>query len=1276
MQENKSSTRPSDTADMNPPPSKRKAEENTLGDERRAKSGSLAQQTDLAASAAATPALSVHSVWEQITGAPAVAETLPAPRPPSRPGMQLLSARSGTPAEVMRLVSGDGPWKGLAVTDRALLEAYVQARVNNTWEEKEAQLRDDLGNKISAFIKGTDLDAIAGAITGKTLPKAATPPPASAAKPPQTLPAYRLEWYHDCTNTHCSTEGCHICSNRRHHCGKGPSTMLPPPVIPYASAYWMNKRGPPVADNVSRRKNISHHVRARCGQVAMVRVMKTDTGEVATEATDIRLEASLLGPYCETSTSRTGQDVTFARDNFTEEEYSKEMYRLKTGLAFSELTPDAERPGYFFLNEAMTFMVSSGRNEKFRLGVQAAAGSGAAEQPDGRPWSQLMIKSELFEVHNIRSIHDRAPELLPQDETVDIKLLKSVGSKANELLQKIGVRSVKDLLVAYNDPNMREQLKRILRREIDNVVEHARTAVPLLPRMWQQNVDGASFGITFLPEYTDKFGVLTVNQPWQFIMPDGKVFQVPSERGGVDSSLNSIHSLPAQPMPLNTNMLELLEISLQSAKSDWAIFGHPNWRQMTEEDLEMQRRGGTESTLEQMRQSSGTSNVMRGGSGQHLVQGDAGNLATMVPATVTPATSNDMNLLHQTSIPRDTISMEGAVSGIPPMTRSMIQQMNSALVAEAAAVSQAGMLPRSSSTTSQDRLHGGAGGETGVPDATDLQSSHSLPRQISASWMQVLQTQQSLGLMMANQGADAGPMPSLGDLPEIDMVPSRNSSMNHPSLGLFPIKSHEFGVKTEDYGVVQYPPKVIPSAKKFLQKVADMSNKQRADDLPAKYIKKQAEKYCVDKRPVITAEDPPALISKLGVPTEGSGDKEGIHIPLHVRALTGLGPAADRTILVHGEGLGKVVTLRETACTLAGQFLVKEEHNHPLGHLVDKIKKGARKESERDAGLREVLLLEAVSPTAAQAILQNPYDFGVPTTHIWLPSKNQTEESTKTGVVVMDYKQVLFTTHRAYLVEAIAAHIQKLTASTNKLESLKDIFRLHVGTGQWAPSTWEDPATLIQWKRNGNRTINHYCVLTQPAYEALHEAGQQGTQTISVLAGINKEGKKLYTSVELEVGRVEEAAKSAVRKTAGRADAGAIPHEVTKTLGDLAQQLKTFNDELPLGILKLRELQLTEDEKTADRHRELLILLGSVVTTQKESTEALIREVQRTTSSIKTLADVLTSRYTVPIGKEHPATAPPQEGADSGGTPGWTRADHDKPSHQKQYPPEKKARIC
>ncbi|KAK3275538.1 hypothetical protein CYMTET_16336 [Cymbomonas tetramitiformis] len=202
-----------------------------------------------------------------------------------------------------------------------------------------------------------------------------------------------------------------------------------------------------------------------------------------------------------------------------------------------------------------------------------------------------------------------------------------------------------------------------------------------------------------------------------------------------------------------------------------------------------------------------------------------------------------------------------------------------------------------------------------------------------------------------------------------------------------------------------------------------------------------------------------------------------------------VGPAADRTILVHGKGLGAEVTLEDIACRLAGQFQANSKYKHPLGHLVDRVKKGAKKKSERDSSLREVILLEAVSPTVAQAILQNPYDFGVPTTPVWLPSKEQCDESNKTGVVVIDYKQVLFTAHRPYLVEAIAAHVQQLIASTTKLKSYKYIFHLHVAMEQWAPSTWEEPATLIQWKRNGNRTINHYCVLTQSAYDALQAEG-------------------------------------------------------------------------------------------------------------------------------------------------------------------------------------------
>ncbi|KAK3270025.1 hypothetical protein CYMTET_21553 [Cymbomonas tetramitiformis] len=269
-----------------------------------------------------------------------------------------------------------------------------------------------------------------------------------------------------------------------------------------------------------------------------------------------------------------------------------------------------------------------------------------------------------------------------------------------------------------------------------------------------------------------------------------------------------------------------------------------------------------------------------------------------------------------------------------------------------------------------------------------------------------------------------------------------------------------------------------------------------------------------------------------------------------------VGPVvAERTILVHGKGLGAGITLDDVAYRLAGQFQVNGESEHPLGHLVDNIKKGAGKESERDSSLREVLLLEAVSPTAAQTILQNPYDFGVPTTPIWLPSKEQCDESNNTGVVVIDYQE---------------------------------------------------------WKRNGNRTINYYCVLTQPAYD-LYAAGQQGTPTISVLAGISRKvGDEKLNNPGVQ-------AAAAIH----RVDGG--------------------------GSSKKREaarIQLAEDEKTAERHKELLVCLGSMIVAHKEDTEAMSKEIQRTATAIEVLADVLVStgesQQTAPIGKRYRAPTPPR----------------------------------
>jgi predicted flap endonuclease-1-like 5' DNA nuclease len=52
-----------------------------------------------------------------------------------------------------------------------------------------------------------------------------------------------------------------------------------------------------------------------------------------------------------------------------------------------------------------------------------------------------MLKSEMFEVHNIRSKNDRAPDILSGlDE--DVKLLKGVGRRAVEDLQKEGILQV------------------------------------------------------------------------------------------------------------------------------------------------------------------------------------------------------------------------------------------------------------------------------------------------------------------------------------------------------------------------------------------------------------------------------------------------------------------------------------------------------------------------------------------------------------------------------------------------------------------------------------------------------------------------------------------------------------------------------------------------------------------------------------------------------------------------------------------------------------------
>ncbi|KAK3278947.1 hypothetical protein CYMTET_13144 [Cymbomonas tetramitiformis] len=141
--------------------------------------------------------------------------------------------------------------------------------------------------------------------------------------PSETLP-YRLEWWHDCLNTHCSSaEDCKLCQTRRHICGPANGSPSPPPVPPYGSAYWMNRKGPPTSEVVNRRSSMTYHLRARCGAPVFVRIIDVATGEPAPNnlmTEHLQLEANLLGPY---SAGNMSSESTFSKVEWTEDEYER-----------------------------------------------------------------------------------------------------------------------------------------------------------------------------------------------------------------------------------------------------------------------------------------------------------------------------------------------------------------------------------------------------------------------------------------------------------------------------------------------------------------------------------------------------------------------------------------------------------------------------------------------------------------------------------------------------------------------------------------------------------------------------------------------------------------------------------------------------------------------------------------------------------------------------------------------------------------------------------------
>ncbi|KAK3252368.1 hypothetical protein CYMTET_38326 [Cymbomonas tetramitiformis] len=354
------------------------------------------------------------------------------------------------------------------------------------------------------------------------------------------------------------------------------------------------------------------------------------------------------------------------------------------------------------------------------------------------------------------------------------------------------------------------------------------------------------------------------------------------------------------------------------------------------------------------------------------------------------------------------------------------------------------------------------------------------------------------------------------------------------------------------------------------------------------------------------------------------------------------GPAAGRSVLVYGPQL-KGKTIEEVSNILATSVIERKEARHELGHLVDRIRKGTVRESPEDAALREVLLLEAVSPAAAELIVQHPYPWGVATTTCWLPSKEVSDEVAAREIAIVDRKQVLHDHHRGHIVQAIVEHVEKLTANTTALKDTEDIFDFHVPSRQWAPSTPGDPSSLLQWKRNGGGyTINYYAILTEKAYDAIAKAGKQ---TVRVLAGVDDSGRRISTSITVEVGRwsaqgagtiqrqtpraargrearggridqiAEEVASQFINKVGSKADevfqqAVATNKQPTpetkKLLKNINKQLERFNESKPVTLDELRDLHKEQERNAGVRHTEITQEVRGFHKTYQETGGAMV----------------------------------------------------------------------
>ena len=371
------------------------------------------------------------------------------------------------------------------------------------------------------------------------------------------------------------------------------------------------------------------------------------------------------------------------------------------------------------------------------------------------------------------------------------------------------------------------------------------------------------------------------------------------------------------------------------------------------------------------------------------------------------------------------------------------------------------------------------------------------------------------------------------------------------------------------------------------------------------------------------------------------------------------GPASARSLIVHGAGLsGK--SIEDLANFLAAEAIFNEESQSNLGQLVDKIKKGTNREPVEDATLREVLLLEATSPEAAEELLKRPYDWGVPTNIQWLPSREKVDEAARREVAIVDYRKTLFSDHRKYIVKAITEHITSLTSTTIRLTSTKDIFQPLVATRQWAPSSYDTPASLVQWKRNSEGThFTFYATFTPGAYTALREAGKQMVQ---VLAGLDKEGRRITTPVAVEVGRwseygearkgtgthpsqaraagpggaerreqlIAQAATEAITKVeakasdllqlAAKAAGGGTTPETKKLMKHISKQLLVFNQKQQITPTDLLNFQKKQESSAERRHTEIKTELTGFHQTYRDTGAAMV-----------TTLEALTTRLTAPV---------------------------------------------